>query len=65
VVDNSADQPANSANLLIFTVDLTKCLADAGAPGFPVGAQGALGLKAQAPSSGDHAVQNIWVKRVK
>jgi hypothetical protein len=65
VVDSSADQPANFANLLIFTVDLTKCLADAGAPGFPVGAQGALGLKAQAPSSGDHAVQNIWVKRVK
>jgi hypothetical protein len=65
VVDSSADQPANPANLLSFNVDLTKCLTDAGASGFPVGAQGAIGLKAQAPNSGDHAVQNIWVKRVR
>jgi len=65
VVDSSADQPANPANLLNFSIDLTKCLTDAGASGFPVGAQGAIGLKAQAPSSGDHAVQNIWVKRVR
>ena len=65
VVDRTADQPANPANLIGFGVNLTRCLTDAGAPGFPVGAQGAIGLKAQAPNSGDHAVQNIWVKRVR
>jgi hypothetical protein len=64
VVDSAADQPANPANLLTFKINLTKCLTDAGTSGFPVGAQGAIGLKAQTVSSGDHAVQNIWVKRV-
>jgi hypothetical protein len=64
VVDSAADQPANAANLLTFKINLTKCLTDAGTSGFPVGAQGAIGLKAQTAGSGDHAVQNIWVKRV-
>lgn len=63
-VDSSIDQPSNPGNLLSLTVDLTKCVTDAGASGFPVGTQGALGLKAQAPSSGDHAVQNVYFKRV-
>jgi hypothetical protein len=63
-VDSAADQPSDPANLLALDVDLTKCLTDAGAPDFPVGTQGALGLKAQAASSGDHAVQNVYFKRV-
>jgi hypothetical protein len=50
--------------LLSLGVDLTKCVTDAGASDFPVGTQGALGLKAQAPNSGDHAVQNVYFKRV-
>jgi hypothetical protein len=65
LVDSSNDQPANGANQLTFAIDLTKCMTDAGAPGFPVGTEGALGLKANAPNSSDHAVQNIWIKRVR
>jgi hypothetical protein len=65
LIDSAADQAANPANLLGFNIDLTKCLTDAGAPGFPVGTQGALGLKANASNSSDHAVQNIWIKRVR
>ena len=65
LIDSAADKADNPANLLGFNIDLTKCLTDAGAPGFPVGTQGALGLKANASNSSDHAVQNIWIKRVR
>jgi hypothetical protein len=65
LVDSADDAPANPANQLAFNIDLTKCMTDGGAPGFPVGTQGALGLKANAPGSSDHAVQNVWVKRVR
>jgi hypothetical protein len=65
VIDSADDQPANPANLLGFSIDLTKCITDGGAPGLPVGTEGMLGLKANAPGSSDHAVQNVWIKRVR
>ena len=65
LIDSSDDQPANTANLLSFDIDLTNCIKDGGGPGLPVGIHGMLGLKAKAPNSSDHAVQNIWIKRVR
>ncbi len=65
VIDSADDQPASPANLLGFNIDLTKCMSDGGAPGFPIGTEGAFGLKANAAQSSDHAVQNVWIKRVR
>jgi hypothetical protein len=65
VLDSADDQPADPAHQISFTINLNKCVTDGGAPDFPIGTEGMLGLKANAPQSSDHAVQNIWIKRVR
>jgi hypothetical protein len=64
LVDESADQPINSAHTLNATLDLTKCLQDKGASAIPVGADIRLEIRAATQNSSDHANQELWFKRV-
>ncbi len=64
-IDSAPDRPANPANTLSMTVDLTRCLADKGASGFPVGTELDVELEADAQGSADHANQKIWVRRAR
>jgi hypothetical protein len=63
LVDSANDTPASPANTLSFTVNLSKCLTDAGNPGFPIGQPVGLGLQAASQSSSDQAVQTFYVER--
>lgn len=63
LVDSTGDTPASPANTLSFTVDLTRCLTDAGNPSFPIGQPVGLGLQAASQSSSDQAVQTFYVER--
>lgn len=64
-VDSADDRPASPANTLSMTVDLTRCLTDKGASGFPVGSTIDLEVEADAQGSSDHANQQVWVRRVR
>ena len=61
IVDSAADRPSDPANTLTFSVNLTQCLASAGA-GWSTGQT--LGVDIQARSEfGDNAAQKIQFKR--
>jgi hypothetical protein len=63
--DAKADAPADPANKLTFTVDITKCLADRGMGAWQVGQPLHMEIEADAPSSSgnDHADQIIYFTR--
>jgi hypothetical protein len=56
------DRPANAANRLTFTVDLTQCLESRGLA-FNPGDELPLGLRAIAGDGPDQASQTFWIKR--
>jgi hypothetical protein len=60
--DLAADQPANPANTLTFTVDLSRCFAAEGAT-FNPGETVSLGVGAYTPNSGDWATAELSFKR--
>lgn len=61
-VDRAADSPADPANRLTFTVDLTQCLQSRGLA-FNSGDELVLALRAIAGDGPDQASQAFWVKR--
>lgn len=65
LVDSAADSPANPANTLTATLDLTRCLAGKGISSFPVGSTVEVELGSAAQSSADSATQQIWVRRTR
>jgi len=65
LIDSANDQPANPANTLTATVNLTQCFADAGQT-FPVGTTisfGVMAMPQQAASGGD-AATSVQIERV-
>jgi hypothetical protein len=65
MVDSAEDAPANPANTISFTVDLTQCLAAKGVTSFAVGQSIQFDLSANSQSSSDHANQTFAVVRVR
>jgi hypothetical protein len=63
LVDSAADAPANPANTMSFSIDLTQCLASKGVTSFPVGQPVTFDLSANSQSSLDHANQTFVVER--
>jgi len=63
LVDSAADAPANPANTMSFSIDLTACLASKGVTSFPVGQPVTFDLSANSQSSLDHANQTFVVQR--
>ncbi|HZP42759.1 MAG TPA: hypothetical protein VFD84_14790 [Candidatus Binatia bacterium] len=63
-VDASDDRPADPANALTATVDLTKCLQDKGASDWPIGEMLDVEIEAASQGSSDHANQKVWFQRV-
>lgn len=59
VSDTAADQPANPARTLTFTLNVTECLAARGRPSLQPGEDRNLDLAAMAPRSVDQAMQAI------
>ncbi|HUB04925.1 MAG TPA: hypothetical protein VMA76_07640 [Solirubrobacteraceae bacterium] len=62
LVDSAADQPANPANTISFTVDVSACMAAKGQP-FPVGRPVMFDISANSQSSADHSNQKFWLER--
>jgi hypothetical protein len=65
MMDSVSDEPANAANTISFTVDLTPCLADKGVASFPVGQPVQWDLSASSQSSSDDDNQTFVVERQK
>jgi hypothetical protein len=62
LVDSAADQPANPANTISFTVDVSACMASKGQT-FPVGQPVGFDISANSQSSQDHSNQTFWLER--